>query len=77
VTVHGDLARDHADQERIHCPVLVLWSAQGIGSSYDVLSTWQQQADDAQGRALACGHFLAEERSAETAAELIRFLEQR
>jgi haloacetate dehalogenase len=72
-----DLAHDRADRERLHCPVLVLWSAQGIGSSYDVLSIWQQQADAVQGRALDCGHFLPEERPAETASELTRFLEQR
>jgi haloacetate dehalogenase len=70
-----DLVHDRADQERIHCPLLVLWSAHGIGSSYDVLSIWQEQADAVQGRALDCGHFLAEERPAETAAELSRFLE--
>jgi haloacetate dehalogenase len=63
-----DLAHDRADEKPIHSPLLVLWSAQGIGSSYDVLSTWQQQADAVQGRALDCGHFLPEERSAETAA---------
>jgi len=72
-----DLSHDRADKEPIHCPVLVLWSAQGIGSSYDVLAIWQQQADAVQGRPLDCGHFLAEERPAETAAELTRFLEQR
>jgi haloacetate dehalogenase len=72
-----DLAHDRADKERIHCPVLVLWSARGIGSSYDVLSTWREQADAVQGRALDCGHFLAEERPTETASELSRFLERR
>jgi haloacetate dehalogenase len=72
-----DLAHDRADRERIHCPVLVLWSAHGIGSSYDVLSIWRRVADAVQGRALDCGHFLAEERPAETAIELTRFLEQR
>jgi haloacetate dehalogenase len=72
-----DLSHDRADTERIHCPVLVLWSAQGIGSSYDVLPIWHEQADAVQGRALDCGHFLAEERPAETAIELTRFLEQR
>jgi haloacetate dehalogenase len=72
-----DLAHDRADRERIHCPVLVLWSAHGIGSSYDVLSIWRREADAVQGRALDCGHFLAEERPAETAIELTRFLEQR
>jgi haloacetate dehalogenase len=72
-----DLAHDRADKKRIHCPVLVLWSARGIGSSYDVLSTWREQADAVQGRALDCGHFLAEERPTETASELSRFLERR
>jgi haloacetate dehalogenase len=72
-----DLAHDRADKERIHCPVLVLWSAHGIGSSYDVLSIWREQADAVHGRALDCGHFLPEERPAETAAGLTRFLEQR
>lgn len=33
-----DLADDAADAQRIGCPVLVLWSAQGLGSSYDVLA---------------------------------------
>jgi haloacetate dehalogenase len=72
-----DLSHDRADKKRIHCPVLVLWSAQGIGSSYDVLAIWQRQADAVHGRALDCGHFVAEERPAETAAELSSFLEQR
>jgi len=70
-----DLVHDRADRERIHSPLLVLWSAQGIGSSYDVPSIWQQQAEVVQGRPLDCGHFLAEERPAETASELTRFLE--
>jgi haloacetate dehalogenase len=72
-----DLAHDRADKELIHCPLLVLWSAHGIGSSYDVLPIWQQQADAVHGRAFDCGHFLPEERPAEIAAELTRFLEQR
>jgi haloacetate dehalogenase len=72
-----DLSHDRANTGPIHCPLLVLWSAQGIGSSYDVPSIWRQQANAVQGRAFDCGHFLPEERPAETAAELIRFLEQR
>jgi haloacetate dehalogenase len=70
-----DLVHDTADAgRRIGCPVLVLWSAHGIGSSYDVLSIWREQADDVRGRALDCGHFLAEERPDETVAELLAFL---
>jgi haloacetate dehalogenase len=69
-----DLSHDRADRTRIRCPLLVLWSAQGIGVSYDVLSIWRQQAEAVHGRALDCGHFLAEERPEETATELARFL---
>jgi len=70
-----DLAHDGADAgRRIGCSVLVLWSAPGIGSSHDVLSIWREQAGDVHGRALDCGHFLAEERPDETAAELLAFL---
>jgi haloacetate dehalogenase len=56
--------------------VLVLWSAGGIGSSYDVLSIWREQAEAVRGRALDCGHFLAEERPQQTTAELVAFLEE-
>lgn len=70
-----DLADDAADAgRRIGCPVLVLWSAKGLGSSYDVLSIWRAEADVVTGRALDCGHFLAEERPDETTAELVAFL---
>jgi haloacetate dehalogenase len=71
-----DLAHDRADEEQIRCPLLVLWSARGIGSTYDVLSIWREQADAIRGRALNCGHFLAEERPDETTAELLAFLDE-
>jgi pimeloyl-ACP methyl ester carboxylesterase len=71
-----DLAQDRADAgRRIACPVLVLWSQSGIGSSYHVLTVWREEADDVRGRVLDCGHLLAEERPDETAAELVRFLQ--
>lgn len=70
-----DLAHDAADAgQRIGCPVLVLWSENGLGSSYDVLSVWREDAGVVHGRALDCGHFLAEERPDETVAELVAFL---
>jgi haloacetate dehalogenase len=57
-----DLEHDRADRDRpIRCPVLVLWSKSGIGSAYDVLDVWREQAVEVSGRALDCGHFLAEE----------------
>jgi haloacetate dehalogenase len=69
-----DLTHDRAEPRRLGCPVLVLWSSQGIGSAYDVLAVWSAQANDVRGRALDCGHFLAEERPGEVAAELEGFL---
>ena len=73
-----DLAHDRADRgRRISWPTLVLWSARGIGSSYDVLAIWREQATAAYGRALDCGHFLAEERPDEITAELLALLDER
>jgi haloacetate dehalogenase len=71
-----DLAHDRAGETRIRCPTLVLWSARGIGSDYDVLSIWREKTDMVRGRALDCGHFLAEERPEETTSELMAFLEE-
>ena len=69
-----DLEHDRADADRlVECPTLVLWSATGIGAGYDVEAIWQSRAGDLRGRALDCGHFLAEERSDEVAAELLDF----
>jgi haloacetate dehalogenase len=70
-----DLRHDQADaDDQLSCPTLLLWSESGIGTAYDVRSIWRQRARDLRGRALNCGHFLAEERPDETAAELLAFL---
>ena len=71
-----DFEIDKADYgvNRITCPVLALWGADGkVGELYDVLSVWRDWADNVSGRALPCGHYLAEEQPAETAAELLEF----
>lgn len=70
-----DLEHDRADLgRRIECPLLVLGGERGVvGRSYDVLSLWRERAADVRGRALACGHFLAEEASEATLHELRRF----
>jgi haloacetate dehalogenase len=73
-----DLEHDAADQDRkITCPLLLLWSADGTGASFDVLGSWRDRvAANLRGRALECGHFLAEERSQEVADELMAFLSE-
>ena len=70
-----DLDHDRADGDRtVGCPTLVLWSESGIGSAYEVDTIWRTRAPDLHGRALDCGHFLAEERPDEVAAEMLGFL---
>lgn len=71
-----DLEHDEADEDKkIVCPTLVLWSRTGMWSKYDILKIWRERAENVSGRALDCGHFLPEEKSEETAAALMRFLE--
>jgi haloacetate dehalogenase len=66
-----DLAHDRADADRrIVCPLLLLWSSNGIVAKYDAVSVWREQADHVHGAALDCGHFLAEERPHEVASQL-------
>jgi haloacetate dehalogenase len=65
---------DDRGRRRIACPVLALWSGRGVLPTwYDVLAVWRDWADDVRGRALDCGHFLAEEAPDETCAELRAF----
>jgi haloacetate dehalogenase len=71
-----DLVHDEADlKRRIQCPVLALWGRRGVMERhFDVLTTWREKASGpVSGRALDCGHFLAEERPQETAKELLEF----
>jgi haloacetate dehalogenase len=72
-----DYSHDLADRgrRRIACPVLALWGARWhLEDWYDVLAIWRDWAGDVSGRALDCGHYVAEERPEETAAELRAFL---
>jgi haloacetate dehalogenase len=69
-----DLRDDEADaNDRLSCPTLLLWSERGIGDAYDVAAIWRERSTELTGRALDCGHFIAEERPDETAAELVSF----
>jgi haloacetate dehalogenase len=72
-----DCDHDEADRRagrRIACPVLALWGAHAkLQSWYDTLAVWRDWANDVRGRALPCGHYLAEELPEETANELLAF----
>jgi haloacetate dehalogenase len=69
-----DLEHDEADiATKVACPLLVLWSGGPITRWANVPEAWRERALDVRGRALDCGHFLAEERPQETLAELQAF----
>ncbi len=67
-------AEDRRAGRRIACPLLALWGRRAkLEAWYDTLAVWREWADDVRGRALHCGHYLAEEVPEETAAELLGF----
>jgi len=72
-----DLEHDEADlaTRKIACPLLALWGRRGLMERhFDVLAAWRERASGpVSGRALDCGHFLAEERPEETSDELLGF----
>ena len=77
-----DLAHDDEDRGRkLTCPVLALWGGNmakrpgwQTGRGLEMLSVWRERAEDVRGRAIDCGHFLAEEAPEETAREILAFL---
>jgi haloacetate dehalogenase len=72
-----DLDHDRADRaagRRLSMPLRVLWGGQGVvGRCFDVLSLWRAVAHDISGRAVDCGHYIAEERPDELRAEMQAF----
>jgi len=74
-----DLKLDAADfgKRKIACPLLVLWGAKGVvGKLYDPLEVWRGWGSDVRGEAIDAGHYLAEEKPAETLGALSDFLLQ-
>jgi haloacetate dehalogenase len=71
-----DLAHDEASLgQKIRCPLLVLWGAKGfVQRTYDVLNIWRQYAEQVEGKALDCGHFLPEEKPEDVLTALQEFL---
>ncbi|MFT5395833.1 MAG: haloacetate dehalogenase [Gammaproteobacteria bacterium] len=70
-----DLVHDEEDMnKKIECPLLVLWGAKGfVNRTYDVLAVWRERAEQIEGRAIDCGHFLPEEAPVAICDELLRF----
>lgn len=71
---HDDQAFDAG--QKIECPLLALWGAQGfVGRGYEPLDVWQQYATDTRGHELPTGHFLPEEAPDLVTAALRDFLD--
>ncbi|MGO3055492.1 alpha/beta fold hydrolase [Halomonas sp. AOP43-A1-21] len=60
-----DLVHDQADIDagvKLTCPLKVMWGAEGaIEANFDALSEWHKVATQVEGKALPCGHYIAEE----------------
>ncbi|MDB5750957.1 MAG: alpha/beta hydrolase fold protein [Ramlibacter sp.] len=60
-----DLQHDQADVDagrKLAQPLRVLWGAHGaVGRCFDVPALWRAAADHFSGRAVPCGHYIAEE----------------
>ncbi len=71
-----DLDHDRGDLDtRLRCPLLVLWGEHGaVAQCFDVMALWRERATRLEGRALPCGHYLAEEKPGETAEAILAFL---
>ncbi len=72
-----DLEHDRADREKgrkITVPLRVLWGAEGaVGRCFPVLDLWREVAADVSGKALDCGHYIAEEQPAKLLEEMGEF----
>ncbi len=72
-----DLEHDRADRaagQRIGMPLRVLWGAQGVvGRCFDPMALWHDVATNVSGRALDCGHYIAEEQPAALLEEIDQF----
>jgi len=72
-----DLEHDRADRARGHhvtAPLRVLWGAEGaVGRCFPVLDLWREAATEVSGKALDCGHYIAEEQPAQLLEEMGEF----
>ena len=72
-----DLAHDRTDVaggRKLRQPLRVLWGEHGaVGQLFDVLPLWRERAHEVSGRALPCGHYIAEEAPALLLDEVLQF----
>ncbi|MES2972102.1 MAG: alpha/beta hydrolase [Pseudomonadota bacterium] len=72
-----DLEHDRADVargNRLAQPLRVLWGEHGVvGKCFDVPELWQERAAGMSGRAVPCGHYIAEEAPDVLLDEAFRF----
>ena len=72
-----DLEHDRSDigqGKKLTQPLRILWGEHGaVGANFDVLQLWQERAHQVSGRALPCGHYIAEEAPGELLAEALAF----
>jgi haloacetate dehalogenase len=75
-----DLEHDRADRDAgmlIDTPLRVLWGAHGaVARCFDVPVLWHERARRWSGRALDCGHYIAEERPQELLDEMFEFFKE-
>lgn len=73
-----DLQHDQTDvnaSRKVRCPLLILWGEKGIvGTCFTPLEEWAKVAEDIQGEALPCGHYLAEEQPELLLEKVLPFL---
>ncbi|CDG82974.1 alpha/beta fold hydrolase [Janthinobacterium agaricidamnosum] len=66
---------DLAAGNKIACPMLALWGAQGVvAQCFDPLAEWDLLAEQVSGKALPCGHYIPEEAPEPLLAEVLPFL---
>ena len=75
-----DLVHDREDIDagrKLPQSLLVLWGGHGVvGQCFDVLALWRERASHVTGKALPCGHYIAEEAPVALLEAAIPFLKE-
>ncbi|MBI3715090.1 MAG: alpha/beta hydrolase [Betaproteobacteria bacterium] len=70
-------AEDRAAARKIACPLRVLWGEKGvIERCFDAMADWRAVAEQVEGRALPCGHYIPEEMPDELLKEMHDFFDE-